>query len=542
MINISGPTRRKLHAIHSWIGVSTSLALFVIVVTGIFAVFARTEIAQWADPSIHEQRPSPFSAEQVVRTAQADYLTQHKEHGLIILFMPRRGSSAGHVSIASVHGNAASDDAHQDKHHHPGVVYRFDSVTGQLTNTKTGDVETIYKKNWTTPLSSFLVHLHTDLWLPAPWGRYATGFLGLTLLVSAVSGLIIHRQIFKEALSFTWRTTAQRRWKQIHKLAGLWTSVFTIVIGFTGALLSFATALLLPIVAIVSFGGDMERIEATFVGVGAASGAAQQTSNLDTLLQDVSERSPKFRPTLVHLHHFDDARAVVDVSGYEGGGVSLVKYRFDGTTSELTKRLDGISDEAAFSRPLAIALALHFGDFGGYAIKFLWSLLATLMALMLLAGTMMWIERRSDQSVPLLAQRYRLLSRLTVGVTGGLLFALGAVICFAPISTSIAPDSTLPLRIAFSTSCLFGIGLPFLWSSMRVSAIALTALCGLVFAAAPFSKTVFLGDSIIDAYANGRMTVVAIDMLWLVTGALFLATSFLLNRTRLHPQLSFNSA
>src|SRR3546814_12788024 len=48
--------------------------------------------------------------------------------------------------------------------------------------------------------------LHVRLHVPNPWGLLLTGILGLAMLVAAISGLLIHRHLFKDI--FTLRTRA----------------------------------------------------------------------------------------------------------------------------------------------------------------------------------------------------------------------------------------------------------------------------------------------------------------------------------------------
>ncbi|WP_350547403.1 PepSY-associated TM helix domain-containing protein, partial [Pseudoalteromonas sp. 5-MNA-CIBAN-0065] len=81
-----------------------------------------------------------------------------------------------------------------------------------------------------------------------------TGFLGLTLLVSAVTGLFIHRKLIKELFTFRRDKGLDIAVSDAHKVIGIWGSVFNIVIGFTGSFLGLATIILLPAAAFVSFG------------------------------------------------------------------------------------------------------------------------------------------------------------------------------------------------------------------------------------------------------------------------------------------------
>ncbi|MBK5919588.1 hypothetical protein CCR80_00855 [Rhodothalassium salexigens] len=382
---------RQMHAIHAWTGAVTALALYVVMLTGAVAVFARHDLAAWADPAVNAEADPGFSAERALRLSIARFQAETgAPAGSAILFFPQPGAARAHVSVMA----AAEDGAAA----HDGVDYRLDA--GRVTDASAvvgraaGDTERLYQTDWTTPLGSFLVHLHTDLWLPPPWGRYLTGLLGLTLLISAVSGLVIHRRLLRDALLLRWPRGRSARWREAHKSVGAWGLLFNLMIGLTGTLLSFAAALLLPIVAVIGFGGDVAEAERVFVGIPPAAGVERPTADLDRLMADVSTRSPGFRPAFLHVHHLDDAAAVVDVTGFDRGAVSQAKYRFDGATGTFRSRLDGLADDAALSKTLAMLLSLHFGNFGGGLVKAAWALLGVASAGLVLSGLMSWVERR----------------------------------------------------------------------------------------------------------------------------------------------------
>ncbi|RMB08182.1 PepSY-associated TM helix domain-containing protein [Eilatimonas milleporae] len=509
---------RKLHAVHAWTGVITALVLFVIVLTGAVAVFARVEVAAWADPSIGPRLSEDFRYDATVRAGLERFSRDHGAHGLIIVFPPRPGSGVGHVSIAEGGG-----------HSHDGMVYQYDAgAGGRLRAAKPGDTEILYKTDWTTPLSSFLVHLHTDLWLPAPWGRFATGFLGLTLLISAVSGVVIHRKLFRRMFSFRRGRSRAVTVRELHKTLGVWTLLFNLMIGFTGTLLSFATALLLPAVALVSFGGDMERIEATFVGAGAPSGVYARTADLDGLMRDVGARAPGFQPTIVHLHHFDDAGALVDISGFEPGNASQVKYRYHGASGAFAARLDGISDTAALSKTLALLLGLHFGNFAGPAVKAVWSVLGIVSSLLVLTGMMTWIERRALRAGARARRGHAVLSRLTAGVGFGLPLALAGV--FAAAHLTGGPASMAVIQTVFWAGLVLSFCGMLRVRDLRAGMAFGAGVTGMLWLLAPALKATAGGEPFWQAFARLRFAAGVADLVLIGLGVLFMLLALRLAR------------
>src|SRR3546814_8752753 len=77
---------------------------------------------------------------------------------------------------------------------------------GRIDRTVHGTSEEVFGPRNDDALSSFLVDTHVRLHVPNPWGLLLTGILGLAMLVAAISGLLIHRHLFKDI--FTLRTRA----------------------------------------------------------------------------------------------------------------------------------------------------------------------------------------------------------------------------------------------------------------------------------------------------------------------------------------------
>src|SRR5690606_36345130 len=107
--------------------------------------------------------------------------------------------------------------------------------------------------------------------------------------------------------------------------------------------------------------------------------------------------------------------------------------------------LDGVSGEVLASAKKSSTPArtvdetlwdLHFGDYGGSLVDFLYALLALGACAVILTGNIVWLERRDPRRLRL---GNRWLERMTVGVAGGAV--LGTAL-------SLAANRFLPWELA----------------------------------------------------------------------------------------------
>lgn len=130
--------------------------------------------------------------------------------------------------------------------HHPQTLVQESRFEGGLNE---------WFATFPQDMANFMTTFHADLHLGNPIGLVLTGLLGLTLFASIVTGVIIHRKIFKEFFSFRPLRSLRLLFTDTHKVLGVWCLLFHGVIGFTGAFLGlvvgslclFYAQLLLPV-------------------------------------------------------------------------------------------------------------------------------------------------------------------------------------------------------------------------------------------------------------------------------------------------------
>lgn len=513
MIHLPKQETKLLVAIHGWSGIVLGLLLYAVVITGMTAVFAH-EVGIWSAGHVQTQsafeRPIDRSVRELHARTPAKYhddinLFEVGDHGL--------GAFFHHDEIAPTGEPIAR-----------GIYYQLDS-TGKVVSVQQGTDEEVFGPRNDDALSSFLVDTHVRLHLPNPWGLLLTGILGLVMLVAAISGLLIHRHLFKDI--FTLRRNANQVLvgRDRHSVAGTWSLPFAFLLAFTGSFFSFFGTVGVPIVAMAAFGGDQKAFsDAVFEQPGTPDPTARPMGNLDRIASDAIRRTGK-APTFMTIEKYGRADAAVTTFQPAGAGNLMpVSLGYHGATASFdrVKPLIGIRPSIG-GTAAGIMGPLHFGNFGGLLSKAIWFGLGFAMCYVTLTGLRLWLVRRRE--------RQRSLDWLERAVT-----VVGFGLPFALAATAAGFLITMPMQSAvFWTPAVFliasaiAIAGGFLARSNAQLDHVLQAATGATLFALPFVRLITGGPGWATAFAAGQPIIVAGDiamaaaggwMLWSLLGTL----------------------
>jgi len=431
---------------------------------------------------------------------------------------PGQGSST--TARVIFEGHFADENG---KEQHKGKVYQFAPNSLALVSESTmDDFFNTLKHDMATFIGSF----HADLHLGRPVGLILTGLLGLTLMVSIVTGVFVHRKILAQLFTFRVRKSFTLALNDGHKVMSVWAVLFHAVIAFTGAFLGLATVILVPAAAYVGFNGDQEKLIETFTAIKAPIIAQVQQP---TRLADIIEKSVKNRPDLtfsnVSIMGFNDQNAMVYIFGTGGeqlGGETLV---YQGATAEYVTsqanfgRLEGVTGKI-----LDAMFPLHFGNFGGLAVKTLWAILGLATALLPITGLMLWIERGLNAKQPVHSRAtYQTFNKLLIGSCGGLVLATALLFPAQLLLNKFignSEHSTLIFTSFFSSWLIMTI-LPFVISDkVAIKAISLlTAWCLLLTMPLDIATT---GSHVFNVFTTEHYVSVSVDIVVFIIGVLML--------------------
>lgn len=505
-------TLKKLFLLHSWVGVVTAILLFIVAFTGALAVLARPELKIWANPELQQVQQIPNAKiTELVNTYHKKVPEAFGEN--IHVFMP-----TGH----NFHLLALVFESHHGDEQYQQEVLRafeFNPHSLELVNTYYGPSKAYYA-NKKTDAASYIGEFHADLHLGRPIGLILTGFLGLTLLVSTVTGLFIHRKLIKEMFSFRWRKGFDVTISDGHKVMGIWGSIFNVVIGFSGAFLGLATIILLPAAAFVSFGGDQEKLIETFTAIPEpVISTVHQPTNISVILTDAQQRFPDavILDATVMAHNDANAQVYLRLLGGEAVASQLLHYSGNG---DYVTSMSSFGDIAGISiKVIEILFPLHFGNFAGLFVKMFWVLLGLSCALIPLSGMMMWLAKRTRSSNPTLSQlAYSRWNRLIIGSCGGLVLA-----CFVLFPMQIILNFAVEgakhnayFGPVFFYSWLMWIVTALFWVNHKCYFRATLLLCGLALISV-LPLNMLLG---VNNVLNFNSVLVAItDVCFLIVGA-----------------------
>ncbi len=386
MALIAEQTKRLIN-LHGWLAVSLSILLYTVMLTGTVVVFSH-EIGHWAEGKTGEAGPlsKPLNrhfqrlAAQVPVELQEDIIVGEGPNGTLRFFF---GSSQVRIEAGrSIFGRQ----------------FLVDPASGRVVKAQAGLLEDLGTGIADRALEDFLVDLHVRLHVPGRWGLYITGTLGVVMLISAITGVLIHRNIFRDF--FVTERPGDRvvSIRDRHNLAGVWSLPFAILLSFTGAFLSFAVSLGLPILAMVAFGGDQEAALEAVIGVPVIEEPQPANlANLDPIVAE-AEKIAKAPITVINIHRGGRADAIVETFHAQApGALRGTSLEFKGPSGAFLGHTHLVGTQASVGSTLAeLTAPLHFGDFAGKTSRLVWAALGAAMTFTIVSGMQLWVRRRHD--------------------------------------------------------------------------------------------------------------------------------------------------
>lgn len=409
-------TKKRLFALHGWLGLTLGLPLFIICFSGAFAVMSpeldrmlhpEMRVIPPADPSV-----KPLSWGTLVEKAEA------ASPGGAVVFMdaaPER-DSAWQATVAY---------SPKDQR----LVY-IDPFTGLV-------------QGQTTPFNvrSFFRIFHKQFYITGgsfwPHGRVIVCSFSIVLFLSALTGLMFCRGWWKHL--FRLRIARGRRifWSDLHRFAGVWSFVLAIMFAVTG--------FWYLLVRLMEDFGIAEHDPLPGIPAETIAGrpAVMRRLGLDELVERARKAYPEFGISAVSLG-----------SG-PASGVGFYGKAPYGLSPETSDRVfvDPYSGEIlalakTHGLPLAARVAsladpIHFGRFGGYFTKLIWTGAGLALGIGVLAGTILWWQRTRREAAGSF-RRQRGWAMASLGLNLAIL-GIAAVSTYAFIRAQVkGPESTEP--------------------------------------------------------------------------------------------------
>ena len=406
---------KMLFAIHGWSGAVLGLLLYAVILTGTVAVF-HEEIGKWTSPL--PLQPAALFTPGLDKAVKSIAPTIHSKYYDEVVIFPDTAERLAVFFHTHVHPEDGGEPYAE------GVKIQFDPNTWEAVSRQEGKAHDIRAADNKSALARFLVELHVRLYVPEPWGLILTGILGLAMMVAAITGLIVHRKLIKDL--FMQRMSLRNPLltaRDKHVAAGSWNLIFAFLLAFTGSFFSFAGSFGFPVLAMVSTGGDQEKLVEIVMGLPQPyDDSAAGVANLDTLISDVKSRGKDIysHPEFLTIQRWGQADAVATIVNTPASG-DLVSSTlvYHGATGEFIKEKPRLGTRSSLGNDLiGIMHPLHFGDFAGVISKAVWFGLGIAAAYVTFTGLLLWTQRRYEQ------REWRLLAKMIVWMGYGLPLSL----------------------------------------------------------------------------------------------------------------------
>lgn len=234
----------------------------------------------------------------------------------------------------------------------------------------------------------FILRLHTDMFAGLP-GKLFLGAMGLLLVVSLVSGVVVYRPFMRKLAFGTVRRERSTRlkWLDLHNVLGIVTVTWLAVVGLTGVINTLDETL---------YENWQNGELATLTREWADRPVPTRFASIDAAVAVARAARPDLDPAFV---------------SYPGTGYSGTHHYgvFMNGTSELDRRnyrpvlidaatgaLTGVPEWPLALSAMYLSQPLHFGDYAGLPLKIIWGLLDIIAIIVLGSGIYLWIGHRGQ--------------------------------------------------------------------------------------------------------------------------------------------------
>ena len=356
---------RAWYTVHKWTSLVSTLFLLMLCVTGLPLIFSH-EISHLlgtsADaPQLATGHTGRASIDDIVADAQA-----------------RRPQDVPQFLVAEADEPELLYVRMADRIDSPGLTafYTYDARTGEfLSEYPLGQ-----------GFMDVMLRLHVDMYMGIG-GTLFLGLMGLLLAASIMSGIYVYGPYMKKLRFGSIRRDRATRlkWLDQHNLLGMVTLVWLLVVGVTGTI----NALNQPIFAAWQ-ASELKALAEPFRGQSAVSGKL----SADAAVKAALEAAPGKTLSFMAYPGNDFATPQHFMAFMQGSTPLTSKLLSIVMVDARTGAVVTTGEMPWYVSTLMLSQPLHFGDYGGMALKLLWLGLDVLSIWVLWSGVVLWWKRR----------------------------------------------------------------------------------------------------------------------------------------------------
>lgn len=525
--------RQAMAWLHTWFGLVLGFVLMAAFFFGALSVFDR-EFDRWAMPATRfEPQPMP-SFEQVLRPAfermQPTPETIEQMRPRVNGDMPRHFDTVVSWSAYTTHRDPVL--ALYAGYEVPNAKDPEEAIWAYGTiDPRNG---TALRDDQLKIGSEFFYPMHYSLtWDWKNLGFWIVGFSALVMLAALVSGVVMHRKLFREFFTFRPDKARLRSTLDLHNLTGVVALPFHFFFAFTG-LVIFAAAYYFPVghTQLHELHDLHAQVEAQETGLphdraGVPAGLAPVDAMVAEAQRRWAAKDKAGDVGFLVLQHVGDANGYVSVYRAGTDRIALVGdgIHFKASTGELIREDPPATPVGRVSEFLT---GLHLQHFRHWLLRWLYVLGGLAGAVCIATGFIFFVEKRKRQHAQQGRQGAQVVDALAVTtVTGMILATLGILVANRLLPEALPGRGDWEKYAFWGTWCLalmhavlrsapVSKGLPNpAWREQSL-AIAIFAL------AAVGLNWLTTGDHLLRTLSVGYWPVAGIDLVLLATAGVSL--------------------
>ncbi|PPS48647.1 peptidase [Pseudomonas syringae] len=364
-------TARRWSIVHTWSSLICTLFLLMLAVTGLPLIFHHEIDHLLGDAPHYKEMPADtprLDLEQLARAAEA-----HRPGEVMQYFGWDDEDPNGVMAITAATAGTEPNSSH---------TFALDARTGEALEMPSAN----------GGFMMVMLRLHVDMYANLP-GKLLLAFMGLLFVVAIVSGTVLYAPFMRKLEFGQVRVNKSRRtrWLDLHNLIGVVTLTWALVVGVTGVISACADLL------IASWRNDAL---ATMIAPYKDAPPLTQRAPATRLLEIAESAAPGMQADFIAFpgtrfsseHHY---------AVFLKGNTHLTAHLATPVLIDAqTLHVTAVVERPWYMDALGMSQPLHFGDYGGMPMKYLWAVLDVLTIIVLGSGVYLWwVRRRAARSV-----------------------------------------------------------------------------------------------------------------------------------------------
>lgn len=362
---------RSMAFLHTWGGLVIGWLLFSIFFTGALSVFYE-EITSWATPQLHVVQP--ISRSEAIEQGARRLADIAPTSRLWRIVPPDGRDRALELQWRGEDGKTATR--------------RINPATGEAAvSTAGGNMFIRYH---------YRLHMDRD---KQPLGFWIIGFAGIAMLVACISGIVIHKRLFRDFFLFRSKSSRQRKWTDAHNVLSVLPLPFHILITLSGLLVYYWLYMPAGVGTLYDGSAQSFRDEVTYSAYrnyDQPAGAPATAYPIGRMIAHAEALIGRDDIASVYIKDPGRRTAVVEVWGRRDTNITqqVDRVRFDGS--------DGRVLQSVTSRPPVITtqsflVGLHFALFGGTPMRWLYLVCGLAGAGTIASGLILFVIKRRER-------------------------------------------------------------------------------------------------------------------------------------------------